>query len=76
MPAVAGRAVFEAELALVLGRDSLASLLAPPRRPGRMHVVRHLRAGGRVFETYWAALRGVQSMDYSCDQHCKAGNND
>src|ERR1700689_3983125 len=33
--------------------DSLAALLPPPRRPGRMHLVSYLRDGDRVFETYW-----------------------
>jgi predicted dithiol-disulfide oxidoreductase (DUF899 family) len=45
--------------------DSLASLLAPLMRPGRMHVVCCLRHGDRVFETYWGTLRGVETMDYS-----------
>jgi hypothetical protein len=30
-----------------------------------MHIVCYLREGGRVFETYWTTLRGVQAMDYS-----------
>ena len=25
----------------------------------------YLRGGGRVFETYWTTLRGVEAMDYS-----------
>jgi predicted dithiol-disulfide oxidoreductase (DUF899 family) len=44
---------------------SLDRLLAPPKRPGRMHVVCYLRDGDRVFETYWTTLRGVETMDYS-----------
>jgi predicted dithiol-disulfide oxidoreductase (DUF899 family) len=46
-------------------RDSLATLLSPPRRPGMMHIVCYLRDGGRVFETYWTTLRGVEEMDFS-----------
>jgi Bacterial protein of unknown function (DUF899) len=46
-------------------QDSLASLLSPPRRPGRMHLVCYLRDGDRVFETYWTTLRGVEAMDNS-----------
>jgi predicted dithiol-disulfide oxidoreductase (DUF899 family) len=46
-------------------QDSLATLLSPPRRPGMMHIVCYLRDGGRVFETYWTTLRGVEEMDYS-----------
>src|ERR1017187_9168962 len=46
-------------------QDSLATLLAPPKRPGRMHLVCYLRDGDRVFETYWTTLRGVESMDYN-----------
>jgi predicted dithiol-disulfide oxidoreductase (DUF899 family) len=45
--------------------DSLATLLAPPKRPGRMHLVCYLRDGDRVFETYWTTLRGVEAMDNS-----------
>ena len=46
-------------------QDSLGALLAPPKRPGRMHLVCYLRQGERVFETYWTTLRGVEAMDYS-----------
>jgi predicted dithiol-disulfide oxidoreductase (DUF899 family) len=46
-------------------QDSLATLLAPPKRPGMMHLVCYLRDGGRVFETYWTTLRGVETMDNS-----------
>jgi predicted dithiol-disulfide oxidoreductase (DUF899 family) len=46
-------------------QDSLPTLLSPPRRPGRMHLVCYLRDGDRVFETYWTTLRGVEEMDYS-----------
>jgi predicted dithiol-disulfide oxidoreductase (DUF899 family) len=46
-------------------RDSLATLLAPPKRPGRMHIVCYLRDGDRVFETYWTTMRGVETMDNS-----------
>jgi predicted dithiol-disulfide oxidoreductase (DUF899 family) len=45
--------------------DSLAALLPPPRRPGRMHLVSYLRDGDRVFETYWTTIRGVEAMDNS-----------
>jgi Bacterial protein of unknown function (DUF899) len=30
-----------------------------------MHLVCYLRAGDRVFETYWTTIRGVEVMDYS-----------
>jgi predicted dithiol-disulfide oxidoreductase (DUF899 family) len=46
-------------------RDSLETLLAPPKRAGMMHLVCYLRNGGRTFETYWTTLRGVEAMDYS-----------
>jgi predicted dithiol-disulfide oxidoreductase (DUF899 family) len=46
-------------------RESLGTLLSPPRQPGRMHLVSYLRDGDRVFETYWTTLRGVEQMDYS-----------
>jgi predicted dithiol-disulfide oxidoreductase (DUF899 family) len=46
-------------------QDSLDALLAPPKRPGRMHLVCYLRDGQKVFETYWTTLRGVEAMDYS-----------
>ncbi len=44
--------------------DSLGALLVG-RRVGRMHIVCYLRAGDRIFETYWTTLRGVEEMDYS-----------
>ena len=44
---------------------SVAALLAPPKRAGRMHLVCYLRDGNRVFETYWTTLRGVEEMDNS-----------
>jgi len=31
--------------------------LAPPKRPGRMHLVCYLRDGEKVFETYWTTMR-------------------
>jgi predicted dithiol-disulfide oxidoreductase (DUF899 family) len=43
---------------------SLDVLLAG-RRVGRMHIVCYLQRGGKVFETYWTTLRGVEEMDYS-----------
>jgi predicted dithiol-disulfide oxidoreductase (DUF899 family) len=46
-------------------QDSAATLLAPPKRIGRMHLVCYLRDGGKVFETYWTTLRGVEAMDNS-----------
>jgi predicted dithiol-disulfide oxidoreductase (DUF899 family) len=46
-------------------RDSLATLLAPPKRAGMMHLVCYLRDRDRVFETYWTTTRGVEAMDYS-----------
>jgi predicted dithiol-disulfide oxidoreductase (DUF899 family) len=46
-------------------QNSLATLLAPPKRAGRMHLVCYLRDGDRVFETYWTTLRGVEAMDNS-----------
>jgi predicted dithiol-disulfide oxidoreductase (DUF899 family) len=44
---------------------SLDTLLAPPKRPGRMHLVCYLRNGSDVFETYWTTIRGVEAMDNS-----------
>jgi predicted dithiol-disulfide oxidoreductase (DUF899 family) len=44
-------------------KDSLDTLLTPPKRPGRMHLVCYLRQGSRVFETYWTTIRGVEAMD-------------
>jgi len=46
-------------------QDSLETLLAPPRRPGMMHLISYLRYRDRVFETYWTTLRGVEQMDNS-----------
>jgi predicted dithiol-disulfide oxidoreductase (DUF899 family) len=43
---------------------SLDTLLVG-RRIGRMHLVCYLRDGGRVFETYWTTVRGVEAMDNS-----------
>lgn len=45
-------------------QDSLETLLVG-RRVGEMHIVSYLRAGERVFETYWTTRRGVEVMDYS-----------
>jgi len=44
--------------------DSLDTLL-DGRQIGLMHLVCYLRAGDRVFETYWTNYRGVEAMDYS-----------
>ena len=46
-------------------QGSLNVLLAPPKRPGRMHLVCYLRRGSDVFETYWTTIRGVEAMDNS-----------
>jgi predicted dithiol-disulfide oxidoreductase (DUF899 family) len=46
-------------------QDSLRTLLAPPKQAGRMHIVCYLRDGGRVYETYWTTLRGVETLDNS-----------
>lgn len=46
-------------------QSSLNTLLAPPKRPGRMHLVCYLRQGSKVFETYWTTIRGVEAMDNS-----------
>ena len=46
-------------------QDSLNTLLAPPKRSGRMHIVCYLRQGSNVFETYWTTSRGVEAMDNS-----------
>jgi hypothetical protein len=43
-------------------RDSLETLLVG-RRVGMMHIVRYLRQGSKVFETYWTTRRGVEAMD-------------
>jgi predicted dithiol-disulfide oxidoreductase (DUF899 family) len=44
---------------------SVATLLAPPKQAGRMHLVSYLRDRDRVFETYWTTIRGVEALDYS-----------
>jgi predicted dithiol-disulfide oxidoreductase (DUF899 family) len=46
-------------------QKSVASLLAPPKQAGRMHLVSYLRDRDRVFETYWTTIRGVEAIDYS-----------
>jgi predicted dithiol-disulfide oxidoreductase (DUF899 family) len=46
-------------------QDSLGVLLGAPKRAGMMHLVCYVRDGGRVFETYWTTLRGVETMDNS-----------
>lgn len=38
-------------------------ILLPGGRPELMRLVCYLRRGGRVFETYWTMLRGVEVMD-------------
>ena len=43
---------------------SLDTLLVG-RHIGMMHLVCYVRDGGRVFETYWTTIRGVEEMDYS-----------
>jgi predicted dithiol-disulfide oxidoreductase (DUF899 family) len=45
-------------------QDSAHTLLVG-RRVGMMHIVCYLRQGGKVFETYWTTLRGVEAMDNS-----------
>lgn len=44
-------------------QESLDTLLASPKQPGRMHLVCYLRQGSKVFETYWTTIRGVEAMD-------------
>ena len=44
-------------------QGSLEILLAPPKRPGRMHLVCYLRQESKTFETYWTTVRGVEAMD-------------
>jgi predicted dithiol-disulfide oxidoreductase (DUF899 family) len=44
-------------------KDSLGTLIASPKRPGRMHLVCYLQQGSNVFETYWTTVRGVEAMD-------------
>jgi predicted dithiol-disulfide oxidoreductase (DUF899 family) len=46
-------------------RESLDTLLAPPKRVGMMHLVCYLRQDDKVYETYWTTLRGVETMDNS-----------
>jgi predicted dithiol-disulfide oxidoreductase (DUF899 family) len=46
-------------------QDSLGTLLAPPKRAGRMHIVCYLLRGSNIFETYWTTFRGVEAMDNS-----------
>jgi predicted dithiol-disulfide oxidoreductase (DUF899 family) len=43
---------------------SLGALLVE-RHIGMMHIVCYVRDGGRVFETYWTTVRGVEVMDNS-----------
>jgi predicted dithiol-disulfide oxidoreductase (DUF899 family) len=45
-------------------RPSLDALLVG-RVINRMHVVCYVRAGDRVFETYWTTGRGVEEVDYN-----------
>jgi predicted dithiol-disulfide oxidoreductase (DUF899 family) len=45
-------------------RESLETLLVG-RRVGMFHLVCYVRAGDRVFETYWTNGRGVEAMDNS-----------
>ncbi|MHC1559054.1 DUF899 family protein [Actinomycetospora sp. C-140] len=46
-------------------QESLPRLLPPPKQPGLMHLVCYLRAGDRVFETWWTTFRGVEAADTS-----------
>src|ERR1700742_3145279 len=46
-------------------QGSLGTLLTSPKHEGQMYLVCYLRDGGRVFETYWTTIRGVEAMDYS-----------
>ena len=39
------------------------SILAPPKRAGRTHLVCYLRHGSGIYETYWTTIRGVEAMD-------------
>jgi len=59
------RAFMGWEMPWYSAQDSLNVLLAPPKRPGRMHLVCYLRHGSNVFETYWTTIRGVEAMDNS-----------
>jgi predicted dithiol-disulfide oxidoreductase (DUF899 family) len=42
--------------------DSSLETLLVGRRAGMMHLVCYLRRDGRVFETYWTWMRGVEAM--------------
>jgi predicted dithiol-disulfide oxidoreductase (DUF899 family) len=57
------RAFMGWEMPWYSAQDSLNTLLASPKRPGRMHLVCYLRQGSKVFETYWTTIRGVEAMD-------------
>jgi predicted dithiol-disulfide oxidoreductase (DUF899 family) len=46
-------------------QGSALDLLLTGRRVSMMYLVCYLRRGGRVFETYWTTLRGVEAMDNS-----------
>jgi predicted dithiol-disulfide oxidoreductase (DUF899 family) len=59
------RAFMGWEMPWYSAEQSLKTLLAPPKRPGRMHLVCYLRVGASVFETYWTTIRGVEAMDNS-----------
>jgi predicted dithiol-disulfide oxidoreductase (DUF899 family) len=45
-------------------QESAGTLLAG-RQANRMYIICYLRDGGRVFETYWTTIRGVEAMDNS-----------
>ena len=45
-------------------QPSLDALFAG-RQPGLFHLMCYLRAGDRVYETYWTTRRGAEAMDYS-----------
>jgi predicted dithiol-disulfide oxidoreductase (DUF899 family) len=59
------RAFMGWEMPWYSAQRSLNTLLATPKRPGRMHLVCYLRVGTDVFETYWTTVRGVEAMDNS-----------
>jgi predicted dithiol-disulfide oxidoreductase (DUF899 family) len=59
------RAFMGWEMPWYSAQHSLNTLLAAPKRPGRMHIVCYLRVGSDVFETYWTTVRGVEAMDNS-----------
>jgi predicted dithiol-disulfide oxidoreductase (DUF899 family) len=46
-------------------QEAAATLLAPPKQAGMMHLVCYLRDGDQVFETYWTTIRGVEYLDNS-----------